>query len=97
MGLDKIHESYQRIYEMKYLDSIITVISDHSGISDGYMDEDTILLDIGVDEESMSDLAILIEDCYGIEMSDEDVEDSKTIGDLAGIVEAKMKVESAYE
>jgi acyl carrier protein len=82
---------------MKYLDSVITVISDHTGISGEYMDEDTILLDIGVDEESMSDLAILIEDCYGIEMSDEDVEDSKTIGDLAGIVEAKMKVESAYE
>jgi acyl carrier protein len=50
-----------------------------------------------MDSLDVSELALIIEDEYGVELTDEDVEQSKTIGNLAEIVEGKLEIESAYE
>ena len=82
---------------MKYLDHIIRTICDTLDVYDRDFDEDTELAEIGLDSLDVSELAIIIEDEYGVELTDEDVEQSKTIGNLAEIVEGKLEIESAYE
>jgi acyl carrier protein len=82
---------------MKYLDHIIRTICETLDVRGSDFDEDTELSEIGMDSLDVSDLALIIEDEYGVELTDEDVEQSKTIGNLAEIVERKLEIESAYE
>jgi acyl carrier protein len=86
-----------RIQRMKYLDHIIRTICETLDVHDSDFDEDTELSEIGMDSLDVSELALIIEDEYGVELTDEDVEQSKTIGNLAEIVEGKLEIESAYE
>jgi acyl carrier protein len=82
---------------MKYLDHIIRTICETLDVRDSDFDEETELSEIGMDSLDVSELALIVEDEYGVELTDEDVEQSKTIGNLAEIVERKLEIESAYE
>ena len=87
----------EKASKMKYLDHIIRTICETLDVHDRDFDEDTKLSEIGMDSLDVSELALIIEDEYGVELTDEDVEQSKTIGNLAEIVEGKLEIESAYE
>ena len=46
--------------------------------------------DLGLDSLDMVELAVKVEDSYGVDIEEEDLADVKTVGDAAALVIAKL-------
>lgn len=53
--------------------------------------EASFLMDFGFDELDMADLSMDIEDIFEIEITEEDLEKIKTVGDLVKFIEENIK------
>ncbi len=74
------------------LEKIIDIISEQLEIDKSVIKESsTIEEDLGAGSLDMIDLAMSIEDEFGIELSDDVIEDISTVGDLAKYVAAHKK------
>ncbi|MBR3620361.1 MAG: acyl carrier protein [Clostridia bacterium] len=74
------------------LEKIIDIISEQLEIDKSVIKESsTIEEDLGAGSLDMIDLAMSIEDEFGIELSDDVLEDISTVGDLAKYVVAHKK------
>ena len=74
------------------LEKIIDIISEQLEIDKSVIKESSTLEeDLGAGSLDMIDLAMSIEDEFGIELSDDVLEDISTVGDLAKYVAAHKK------
>jgi acyl carrier protein len=74
------------------LEKIIDIISEQLEIDKSVIKESSTLEeDLGAGSLDMIDLAMSIEDEFGIELSDDVIEDLSTVGDLAKYVAAHKK------
>ncbi len=70
------------------LEKIKKIISEQFGISEDDITEDTVLMeDLDADSLDLIDLAMSLEDCFEVEVPDEELENFKTVGDIVKFVE----------
>lgn len=73
------------------LDTIKKIISEQLEVDESIITEDaSITSDLGADSLDLVDLAMSIEDEFGIELSDEALEGIKTVGDMVTYVENRI-------
>lgn len=74
------------------LEKIIAIISEQLEIDKSVIKENsTFTEDLGAGSLDMIDLAMSIEDEFGIELSDDALDSIKTVGDLAKYVSVRIK------
>lgn len=74
------------------LEKIIAIISEQLEIDKSVIKENsTFTEDLGAGSLDMIDLAMSIEDEFGIELSDDALDTIKTVGDLAKYVSVRIK------
>ena len=70
------------------LEKIKKIISEQFAIPEDDITEDTVLLeDLDADSLDLIDLAMSLEDCFEVEVPDEELENFKTIGDIVKYIE----------
>ncbi|MBE6783190.1 MAG: acyl carrier protein [Ruminococcaceae bacterium] len=70
------------------LEKIKKIISEQFAISEDEISEDTVLMeDLDADSLDLIDLAMSLEDCFEVEVPDEELENFKTVGDIVKFVE----------
>lgn len=74
---------------------VIRVTLDHMGDAHGALDADTRLSDLGLDSFERIQLVLDLEEDFGVELHDDDVEFASTLGALARAVEAARARASA--
>ena len=70
------------------LEKIKSIISEQFGISEDDITADTVLMeDLDADSLDLIDLAMSLEDCFEVEVPDEELESFKTVGDIVKYIE----------
>ncbi len=70
------------------LEKIKNIISEQFAISADDITEDTVLMeDLDADSLDLIDLAMSLEDCFEVEVPDEELERFKTVGDIVKYIE----------
>ncbi len=70
------------------LEKIKKIISEQFAIHEDGITEDTVLLeDLDADSLDLIDLAMSLEDCFEVEVPDEELENFKTVGDIVKYIE----------
>ncbi len=70
------------------LEKIKKIISEQFAIPEDDITEDTVLLeDLDADSLDLIDLAMSLEDCFEVEVPDEELENFKTVGDIVKYIE----------
>lgn len=70
------------------LEKIKNIISEQFSIPEDDITEDTVLLkDLDADSLDLIDLAMSLEDCFEVEVPDEELENFKTVGDIVKYIE----------
>ena len=70
------------------LEKIKGIISEQFGISVDDITEDTVLMeDLDADSLDLIDLAMSLEDCFEVEVPDEELEAFKTVGDIVKYID----------
>lgn len=73
------------------LEKIIDIISEQLEIDKSVIKENSAFTDdLGAGSLDMIDLAMSIEDEFGIELPDDDLDKVKTVGELAKYIEARI-------
>ena len=70
------------------LDKIKKIISEQFSLSEDEITAETVLMeDLDADSLDLIDLAMSLEDCFEVEVPDEELENFKTVGDIVRFVE----------
>ena len=70
------------------LEKVKKIISEQFAISEDDITEDTVLMeDLDADSLDLIDLAMSLEDCFEVEVPDEELENFKTVGDIVKYIE----------
>lgn len=70
------------------LEKIKNIISEQFAIPEDDITVDTVLLeDLDADSLDLIDLAMSLEDCFEVEVPDEELENFKTVGDIVRYIE----------
>ncbi len=70
------------------LEKIKNIISEQFAIPEDDITVDTVLLeDLDADSLDLIDLAMSLEDCFEVEVPDEELENFKTVGDIVKYIE----------
>ncbi len=70
------------------LEKIKNIISEQFAIPEDDITADTVLLeDLDADSLDLIDLAMSLEDCFEVEVPDEELENFKTVGDIVKYIE----------
>lgn len=70
------------------LEKIKKIISEQFSISEDDITADTVLMeDLDADSLDLIDLAMSLEDCFEVEVPDEELENFKTVGDIVKYIE----------
>ena len=70
------------------LEKIKNIISEQFGIDADEISADTVLMeDLDADSLDLIDLAMSLEDCFEVEVPDEELENFKTVGDIVKYIE----------
>ena len=73
------------------VDRVRTLVSDQLGVDPNDMkSEASILDDLGADSLDVVELVMAIEEAFDIEISDEDAEAMRTVGDVESYVSARV-------
>lgn len=71
-----------------YLEKVIGVICDCTGMSDESMDDESTLKgDCGLDSLDLSEIALMLEEEFDVEIDDETIEGWNTIHDICQFLE----------
>lgn len=62
------------------------IIEDASGLEAGSLSADSSLRELGVTSLAMIEIAVRVEDAFGVRLEDADVFALETVGDLAGFI-----------
>ncbi|MBP3329629.1 MAG: acyl carrier protein [Clostridia bacterium] len=70
------------------LEKIKKIISEQFALSEDDITEDTVIMeDLDADSLDLIDLAMSLEDCFEVEVPDEELENFKTVGDIVKYIE----------
>ena len=73
------------------LEKVKTILSEQFDVEeDTITPETSIINDLGADSLDVEDLLMTIDDEFGVEVPDEDVEKVKTVEDLVSYIEARQ-------
>lgn len=83
-----VHELIPERMNIMALEKIKNIISEQFAISADDITEDTVLMeDLDADSLDLIDLAMSLEDCFEVEVPDEELERFKTVGDIVKYIE----------
>ena len=70
------------------LEKIKSIIGEQFGIAEDEITADTVLMeDLDADSLDLIDLAMSLEDCFEVEVPDEELENFRTVGDIVKYIE----------
>ena len=79
---------------MSTFEKVRDVVVEQLGVKEGEVkSEARFVEDLGADSLDTVELVMAIEEEYGIEISDEDAEKAKTVGDVVAYIDKKLGVE----
>lgn len=74
------------------IDKIASVLADQLGIDKGSINENSkIVEDLGADSLDVVELLITVEETYNITVSDDEATGLTTVGDIAALLNSKLK------
>lgn len=73
---------------MDILERLCEIISERFDIEKSSIGEDTTFSELDIDSIDLVDLVMVVEDEYGIEISDEALENVSSVGEVAALVES---------
>ncbi len=79
---------------MMVLDKIIAVVAEQFQMDADELSEDTVLAEIGADDLDIADLVLTLEDMFDMDVSIDEANALRTVGDLADLAEAFLRGQS---
>lgn len=77
-------------------ETVLEILARETGISRGEIETDKELVgDLGIDSPRTLQILVAIEDEFDIEVTDEELADLKTVGDILAVIEDRFPVDSA--
>lgn len=76
---------------MMVLDKIIAVVAEQFQMEPDELSEDTILAEIGADDLDIADLVLTLEDMFDMDVSVDEANALRTVGDLADLAEEALR------
>lgn len=75
------------------LDTIIAIVAEQFGMDTDELSEDTVLSEIGADDLDIADLVLSLEDAFDMDVSIDEANALRTVGDLADLAEKAVSAE----
>ena len=79
---------------MMVLDTIISIVAEQFQMEADELTEDTVLSEIGADDLDIADLVLTLEDTYNMDVSVDEANAIRTVGDLADLAEEALRQQS---
>ena len=79
---------------MMVLDTIVSIVAEQFGMDADEITEDTVLAEIGADDLDIADLVLTLEDTFNMDVSVDEANALRTVGDLADLAEAFLRQQS---
>ncbi len=79
---------------MMVLDKIIAVVAEQFQMEPDEITEDTVLSEIGADDLDIADLVLTLEDMFDMDVSIDEANALRTVGDLADLAEEFLRRQS---
>lgn len=79
---------------MMVLDKIIAVVAEQFQMETDEITEDTVLSEIGADDLDIADLVLTLEDMFDMDVSIDEANALRTVGDLADLAEEFLRRQS---
>ena len=76
---------------MMVLDKIISVVAKQFQMDADELTEDTVLAEIGADDMDVADLVLTLEDMFNMDVSIDEANALRTVGDLADLAEEALR------
>ena len=76
------------------LDTIVSIVAEQFGLDTDEITEDTVLAEIGADDLDIADLVLTLEDTFNMDVSVDEANALRTVGDLADLAEAFLRQQS---
>ena len=73
------------------LDKIIAIVAEQFQMEPDELTEDTVLSEIGADDLDIADLVLTMEDAFDMDVTIEQANALRTIGDLADLAEEAIR------
>lgn len=70
-------------------DELVSLANEHLDIDFSNVDMNTDLADLDIDSIDMLDFIMVVEDKYGIEFDEDELDEIETLGDIAELIESK--------
>ncbi len=75
------------------LDTVIAIVAEQFGMDTDELSEDTVLSEIGADDLDIADLVLSLEDAFDMDVTIDEANALRTVGDLADLAENAVSAE----
>ena len=75
------------------LDTVIAIVAEQFGMDTDELSEDTVLSEIGADALDIADLVLSLEDAFDMDVTIDEANALRTVGDLADLAEKAVSAE----
>lgn len=75
------------------LDTVIAIVAEQFGMDTDELSEDTVLSEIGADDLDIADLVLSLEDAFDMDVTIDEANALRTVGDLADLAEKAVSAE----
>ncbi len=76
---------------MMVLDKVISIVAEQFQMDADEITEDTVLSEIGADDLDIADLVLTMEDAFDMDVSVDQANALRTVGDLADLAEDALR------
>lgn len=73
------------------LDKVISIVAEQFQMDADELTEDTLLAEIGADDMDIADLVLTMEDAFDMDVSVDQANALRTVGDLADLAEEALR------
>ena len=73
------------------LDKVISIVAEQFQMDADELTEDTLLAEIGADDMDIADLVLTMEDAFDMDISVDQANALRTVGDLADLAEEALR------
>lgn len=73
------------------LDKVISIVTEQFQMDADELTEDTLLAEIGADDMDIADLVLTMEDAFDMDISVDQANALRTVGDLADLAEEALR------
>lgn len=75
------------------LDTVIAIVAEQFRMDADELSEDTVLSEIGADDLDIADLVLSLEDAFDMDVTIDEANALRTVGDLADLAEKAVSAE----